>query len=145
MKIVCIECDRRMGLESPSAADDRTDLTFSCSACGRAVVLSINASESQLVGAMGIDVTGGPRPPFATTSSLLGTTVTGAAEGSDDVAVEWTDDAAEVLRHVAPDGRPEAAARAEQLAAEEGSRYVDRGHIESAARSLGKAQEMEEL
>lgn len=109
MKFLCLPCDTQMEFaERREPGDGTFAASFTCPRCGRAVALLANPMETQLVGALGVQI--GGRTLDAQPMELI----RGSMVGRDDA---FTDDAAGA--EPVPGGRvtwsPEALERLERV------------------------------
>ena len=62
MKFLCIDCDEQMSFEERRQPGDGTfAAAFRCPRCGRRVAMLANPMETQLVGALGVEIGGRTR------------------------------------------------------------------------------------
>ncbi len=83
MKFLCIDCDAQMAFEERRQPGDGTfAASFRCPRCGRAVAMLANPMETQLVGALGVQIGGREldQAPFEQVRRTM--------EGRDDAFVE---------------------------------------------------------
>ena len=88
MKFLCVECDEQMTFEERQQPGDGTfAASFRCPKCGRIVAMLANPMETQLVGALGVQIGGetlSPEPLEHTRSAVSGadSAITKSAGGS---------------------------------------------------------------
>lgn len=59
MKFLCLDCDRQMTFaERKEPGDGTFAASFTCPSCGRSVAMLANPMETQLVGALGVQIGG---------------------------------------------------------------------------------------
>ena len=59
MKVLCIQCDAQMHFQERQEPGDGTfAASFQCPECGHAVAMLANPMETQLVGALGVEIGG---------------------------------------------------------------------------------------
>jgi hypothetical protein len=59
MKFLCLDCDRQMTFaERKEPGDGTFAASFTCPGCGRSVAMLANPMETQLVGALGVQIGG---------------------------------------------------------------------------------------
>ena len=132
MKFLCVKCDEPMKtVESRGPDEGSLAVTFGCQTCGAQVSLLTNPGETQLVGALGIEIGGSgqsPSPPLAQVRDALrhqrgDWPSTESSSGSAAQDLEWT---------------PEAQARL-GLVPEGVMRDLTRQRVEGLARRRGEA------
>lgn len=76
MKFLCVGCDEQMTFEERQEPGDGTfGASFSCPKCGHKVAMLANPMETQLVGALGVQIGGrtlDQQPMELTRSSMIG-------------------------------------------------------------------------
>ncbi|GAC1687226.1 MAG: hypothetical protein NVS9B3_05720 [Gemmatimonadaceae bacterium] len=83
MKFLCIDCDERMDFEERQQPGDGTfAAAFACPRCRRRIALLANPMETQLVGALGVQI--GGRTLDEQPLELLRATASGRDDAFDD-------------------------------------------------------------
>ena len=105
MKFLCVGCDEQMTFEERQEPGDGTfGASFSCPKCGHKVAMLANPMETQLVGALGVQIGGrtlDEQPMQLTRSSMIG-----REDAFEDVApgkpggVRWSAESEERLTKV---------------------------------------------
>lgn len=105
MKFLCVGCDEQMTFEERQEPGDGTfGASFSCPKCGHKVAMLANPMETQLVGALGVQIGGrtlDQQPMELTRSSMIG-----REDAFEDVApvrpsgVRWSAESEERLTKV---------------------------------------------
>lgn len=105
MKFLCVGCDEQMTFEERQEPGDGTfGASFSCPKCGHKVAMLANPMETQLVGALGVQIGGrtlDQQPMQLTRSSMIG-----REDAFEDVApvrpsgVRWSAESEERLTKV---------------------------------------------
>lgn len=105
MKFLCVGCDEQMTFEERQEPGDGTfGASFSCPKCGHKVAMLANPMETQLVGALGVQIGGrtlDEQPMQLTRSSMIG-----REDAFEDVApgkpggVRWSAESEERLTRV---------------------------------------------
>ncbi len=105
MKFLCVGCDEQMTFEERQEPGDGTfAASFSCPKCGHKVAMLANPMETQLVGALGVQIGGrtlDEQPMQLTRSSMIG-----RGDAFEDVApgkpggVRWSAESEERLTKV---------------------------------------------
>ena len=105
MKFLCVGCDEQMTFEERQEPGDGTfGASFSCPKCGHKVAMLANPMETQLVGALGVQIGGrtlDQQPMQLTRSSMIG-----REDAFEDVApakpggVRWSAESEERLTRV---------------------------------------------
>jgi hypothetical protein len=105
MKFLCVGCDEQMTFEERQEPGDGTfAASFSCPKCGHKVAMLANPMETQLVGALGVQIGGrtlDEQPMQLTRSSMIG-----REDAFEDVApgkpggVRWSAESEERLTKV---------------------------------------------
>src|SRR5688572_6214993 len=109
VKFLCIECDAQMHFDDRREPGDGTfAASFRCQVCGRRIAMLANPMETQLVGALGVQIGGREldEPPLALVQREGGhaiasaggeaTTATGRALSGSSARPTWSDES--VLR-----------------------------------------------
>jgi hypothetical protein len=108
MKFLCIECDAQMHFDDRREPGDGTfAASFRCEKCGRRIAMLANPMETQLVGALGVQIGGREldEPPLALVQSQLpGATArlpdTGDSPARAGPRPRWDDDSVQRLARV---------------------------------------------
>ena len=105
MKFLCVGCDEQMTFEERQEPGDGTfGASFSCPKCGHKVAMLANPMETQLVGALGVQIGGrtlDQQPMQLTRSSMIG-----REDAFEDIApskpggVRWSAESEERLTRV---------------------------------------------
>ena len=105
MKFLCVGCDEQMTFEERQEPGDGTfGASFSCPKCGHKVAMLANPMETQLVGALGVQIGGrtlDQQPMQLTRSSMIG-----REDAFEDIApvrpsgVRWSAESEERLTKV---------------------------------------------
>ena len=109
MKFLCIECDAQMHFDDRQEPGDGTfAASFRCGVCGRRIAMLANPMETQLVGALGVQIGGREldEPPLALVQSQLAGTAeklgsgAAAAERPATPRPSWSDEGVQRLARV---------------------------------------------
>lgn len=104
MKFLCIDCDAQMAFDEGREPGDGTlAAAFKCPACGRRVALLANPMESQLVGALGVQIGGraaGQQPFESVRSSIVGRDDALREVASSESQPRWTAESQKRLERV---------------------------------------------
>ena len=109
MKFLCVDCDQQMTFaERQEPGDGTFGASFTCPRCGHKVAMLANPMETQLVGALGVQIGGrtlDEQPMQLTRSSMIGSE--GAFDDSQDdsrkkssTGVRWSPEGEERLARV---------------------------------------------
>ena len=108
MKFLCIECDAQMHFDDRQEPGDGTfAASFKCGSCGRRIAMLANPMETQLVGALGVQI--GGRELDEPALALVQSQLPGSAErlGAEPAAPaargprpQWSDESVQRLARV---------------------------------------------
>jgi len=140
MKFLCVKCDEPMKhVESRGPDEGSLAVTFGCQTCGAQVSLLTNPGETQLVGALGIQIVGSGQSPSSPMAQVWDglrrqrgdSPSAESPDGSVDEDLEWTPEAQARLRRV-PEGvmRDLTRQRVERLARRRGEATVTEALME---------------
>ena len=147
MKFLCIDCDEQMAFEERRQPGDGTfAAAFSCPRCGRRIAMLANPMETQLVGALGVEIGGralDEEPLGLVRGTLVGRPdafASGADEvrdGSGAARPHWSAEALERLARVPAFVRGMVKKLYTQYAAEHGIAEITPDVMDRARSDLG--------
>jgi DNA-directed RNA polymerase subunit RPC12/RpoP len=142
MKFLCVDCDEQMAFEERKEPGDGTfGASFTCPRCGHKVAMLANPMETQLVGALGVQI--GGRTLDEQPMELTRRSMVGREDAFDDAApdrpgtVTWSAEGEERLAKVPTFVRGMVKKIYAEWAAERGIREITPAVMDEARTDLG--------
>jgi DNA-directed RNA polymerase subunit RPC12/RpoP len=142
MKFLCVDCDEQMGFEERQEPGDGTfGASFTCPRCGHKVAMLANPMETQLVGALGVQIGGrtlDEQPMELTRRSMIGRDdAFDDGAGTGPATVRWSTESEERLAKVPNFVRGMVKKIYVEWAAERGIREITPAVMDEARTDLG--------
>ncbi len=142
MKFLCVDCDEQMAFEERQEPGDGTfGASFTCPRCGHKVAMLANPMETQLVGALGVQIGGrtlDEQPMELTRRSMIGRDdAFDDKDGTGPATVRWSAEGEERLAKVPNFVRGMVKKIYVEWAAERGIREITPAVMDEARTDLG--------